>query len=120
MTAPVRRLVSVVVEVDQEHLDENAPTGLTPDGHIELRDAIAQVGTVAHISRATAPVPAPPAVPITNEKTRAYSRRRIALEHAVTLVAAAPRAALNEFSPEEKALAVARTFEEYLSGKADD
>src|SRR5690606_4499750 len=82
---PQARLGTVVVEADPEFADETPPTGLTTAGHIELRDAIGQGGTVAHISRTARAVPTPPVVPVKSQRTRAFARRREALERAVAL-----------------------------------
>lgn len=112
-SSPQARLVSLVVEIDPDFIDETAPTGLTTAGHIELRDAIGQVGTVAHISRAVRPVPTPPVVPVKSERTRAFARRREALERAVAL------AQTRGVASAEVAVEYAKKFEAYLNGEGD-
>ena len=113
MTTPANRLVHVVVEVDPDFIDTEAPTGLTTAGHIELREAVNVIGNVAHLGRATTPTPAPPTVPISSERTRAYSRRREALEKA-TLIAA--RQQVGKYDA-DIVLNMARMFEAYLNGE---
>lgn len=74
---------------------------------------------------AAGPIPTPPQPqpPITGEPARAFTRRRIALEHAVNIVRDAIRSGLDLGGLDEgkTVVALANTLESYLaSGKASE
>lgn len=113
MTTTDPRLINVVIEVDSDFVDADASTGMTSAGHIELQNALTQIGTVMLTKRLTPPVPAPPTVPISSERTRAYARRREALEKAALIAA---RQQVGRYDA-DIIVNMARLFEGYLNGE---
>jgi len=121
--------IILIVDVDAELANPGHPSGLSERGRDELESAITQVGTIVgqperwadfDAPASSAPVPTAPtwAPPVSNEKSRAYNRRRIAIEHASQLARA--RVGLFDTSDEigEGIVTIAKKVETYLEGKS--
>ena len=129
--------VAIIVDVDPTLVAHYSSTGITESAHRDVRNIVDDVlGEVVEVMPETAyrrrlfgelgggkmqivpqPVPMSRTLPVSNEHTRVFGKRRTSLECATTIVAEMVRkgSIADGESPTEVALDMAREFAEFLT-----
>lgn len=124
-------MTRIILDLDPyvDQASSVSETGLQDVPTRRIKELLSPFGRVTRFGleeeAVTGPIPAPPQPqpPITGEPARAFTRRRIALEHAVNIVRDAIRSGIGLRAPLEGTAVVdlASALESYLaSGKASE